>query len=81
MSKFKGFFTDWKIDKFEATSPDKTKCFWIASGFCSFDDSDFCLTAEPVIKGLSWWQKRLLWRELERELCLRLMRDHQKEEV
>jgi hypothetical protein len=70
---YKGRLSDWKFSNYTATSPDKRHEVWLGTaGFPFFAD----YSGEPMIAGMSWWDRRQLYRafiaERKRQANIRL---------
>ena len=57
-------FSEWKIDGYKAQSPDNKYCLWVANGFLSFNDYDTFSPRESLLKGLSFFERWKIWKEL-----------------
>lgn len=65
--KVEGVFRDWEFDRFTAKHSDGYE-LRIANGQAFFRDYDPLLgRPKPFLAGLSWWERRKVWRELVRE--------------
>ena len=70
-SKYHGIFSDWEL-KYSAIYKGK-HCLMVGYGFLSFDD-DLYQSRVAFLRGLSLWDRWLLWREWKREMKRRLMK-------
>lgn len=61
-------FKDWAINRFHAESPNGKYKFWIPNGLMFFRDEG----QEQLLSLLSYWEKRRVWKEIKKEMLLRV---------
>lgn len=61
-------FEKWKINRHYAESPDGKYKFWVSNGYMFFADEGI----EQLLSLLSFWEKIRVWRELKKEMRIRV---------
>lgn len=73
-----GLFETWTIDHYTAERTEHgqpTRIVWICNGFSSFKDYPQGAAITPTLDGLSRRERKVIWRELQRELHNRAASD------
>ena len=62
-------FKKWTIDRYKALSPNGEYQLWIANGFTFFKDyCSFRKGDKQFLHGLTYFEKRKVWKELQKEI-------------